>query len=67
MRITKCDEKGLENSHYTLKWGDGETPKVSGIEAVDIGMENALAFPKVNINAVLRLNPQARVSTLINQ
>lgn len=65
MRITKCDEKGIENTHLLLKWGDEEIPVITGIEAVDIGMASTLAFPRENMAEVRRLNPTAKISPLV--
>ena len=66
MRITRCKEKSLEKTHLLLKWGENEIPKVHRIEAVDIGMANALAFPKEYLERVLKLNPKCRVSPALS-
>jgi len=60
MRITKCKEAELQGTHLTLKWGEGEKPRIEGCECVDIGMSNALAFPKTNLGSMMMNNPDCK-------
>ena len=63
MRIIRCKEKGLEETHFLLKWGEDEIPKVAGIEAIDVGMSNTLAFPIQHQARVMRQNPSIVIAS----
>lgn len=65
MRITKCFEKNIEETHFVLKWAEDEIPNIQGCECIDIGMKNAIAFPKEYLQRILEQNPGCKIAGLI--